>query len=219
MPSAAATLMAVQWRYARAGISLAQAALGGARDFVELRHYPSQDARDPASGTEFYYHAHGSHRRPGEEHGHFHVFKRFGPQDLQDRSLPTDGPNFVHVAALSLDARGLPIRWFCVNRWVTGERWLAAERLIECLPELRPRATGRLAPVGEWLNALLQLQRPAIAAMLRRRDRLMAPRLAAAAADTVLEDRRLDVITQSRIDLQSVLARQIPDLSPRPGPA
>jgi hypothetical protein len=32
----------------------------------------------------------------------------------------------VHLVALSLDARGLPLRWFVTNRWVTGGQWADA---------------------------------------------------------------------------------------------
>ena len=205
--AAAQTALAVQLRYAQAGVSLAQAALGGAREFVELRHYPAHDATDPATGTEFYYHAHGSSRRPAQEHGHFHLFKRFTPEALANLPpavcLPGESaqaqPGFVHIAALSLDARGLPLRWFTTNRWVTGERWLPAQAVIDCLPGLRPRARGRLAPVGEWLNAVLQLHAQPLAALIRRRDRLVQPHQ--------FEDRRVDVLSQCRVDWPGRLAR------------
>lgn len=195
--AAAEALVAVQTRYARAGVSLAQAALAGARACVEQRHYPAADVFDEASGTEFYYHAHGSRRRPQAEHGHFHVFKRMAGAD----------PHFCHVVALSLDDRGLPLRWFVTNRWVTGERWVAAETLLHWLPGLRPAARGRLAPVARWLAAMLVLDAGPVAALLRQRDRIIARRRADHELDALLEDRRLDVLAERAIDLPQRLAR------------
>jgi hypothetical protein len=199
--AAAARVVAVQWRYARRGTSLAQAALGGAREFVALRHYPRDDAIDAASGTQFYYHAHDSRRRPPEEHGHFHLFVR------APRAARGAATGFVHVAALSLDARGLPLRWFTTNRWVTGERFAPADEVIAALPRLRPSARGRLTPVAQWLGAMVELYARPVAALLRRRDAVIARRSAGAPRERVLEDRSLDVVTEHRIDLPADLAR------------
>ena len=49
----------------------------------------------------------------------------------------------MHLAALSLDVNGQPVRWFTTNRWVTGEHWRPAvliERLAasgKCFAEVR----------------------------------------------------------------------------------
>ena len=45
--------------------------LRGNEPFIELDHYPPGDIYDPASHSQYYYHAH----REGE-HGHFHTFLR-----------------------------------------------------------------------------------------------------------------------------------------------
>ena len=195
---AAERAVSIPLRYARRGIGMAQAALAGARQFVELRHYPTNDVIDRATGTQFYYHAHGSTRRPRDEHGHFHVFARL-PE------VPATGsasvPGFFHVAALSLDAQGRPIRWFTTNRWVTGERWTDAQRVVAALRSLRPRARGRLAPVAEWLDAMLRLYAEPLAALLRRRDAVIARRCARREPEAVFEDRRLDVVTECAVSL------------------
>jgi len=214
---AAEVAVAIPLRYAQRGVGMAQAALGGARECVELRHYPARDALDRASGTQFYYHAHGSRRRPGDEHGHFHVFARTpGRGDrIPGRGERTCGlgdaasadPDFFHVAALSLDARGRPIRWFTTNRWVTGEHWADAARVIAALPLLRPRAAGRLAPVADWLDAMLRLYARPLAALIRRRDAVIARRAARSDLASVFEDRRLDVVTECAVDLPAHLAR------------
>ena len=187
---AARQVISVQARYAANGQGLAQAALGGAGRVETLRHYPAGDVIDRASHSQFYYHAHGSRRRPAQEHGHFHLFVR--------GAAPGD---FFHLAALSLDARGWPLRWFSTNRWVTGERWVDADTAIAALPGFRPRTPGRLAPVAAWLSGLVVLYADALAALLRRRDAVLARRLQTVPAERLFEDRRLDVITETQVSL------------------
>lgn len=187
---AAQQVIAVQARYAAAGLGLAQAALGGAARFETLRHYPAGDVVDRANRSQFYYHAHGSRRRPGQEHGHFHLFAR-----------GAEAGDFHHLAALSLDARGWPLRWFTTNRWVTGERWVDADTLVAALPGFRPRTHGRLAPLATWLSAMVVLYADTLATLLRRRDAMVARRLQATPAEQLFEDRRLDVITETQVSL------------------
>jgi hypothetical protein len=199
---AAGRVVDVQARYASAGVALAQAALAGARTFETLRHYPAHDVVDRANGSQFYYHAHASRRRPGAEHGHFHLFVR--------RAEPG---RFFHLCALSLDAQGWPLRWFATNRWVTGEDWVDADAAIAALPSFRPRATGRLAPVATWLGAMLALHADAVAALLRRRDAVVAHHLARTAAQDFFEDRRHDVLAETRVSLPRRL-NQVTGLRP-----
>ena len=193
--AAAQRAVAVQTRYARAGLGLAQAALAGACGLNTLRHYPAGDVIDPHNRSQFYYHAHGSRRRPTLEHGHFHLFVR----------QPANGDQastFFHLVALSLDAQGWPLRWFTTNRWVTGETWVPAETAIAALPGFRPATKGRLAPVAVWLGAMVALYADTITALLRRRDRMVARRLhAGIGAEALFEDRQLDVITETQVSL------------------
>lgn len=182
--ASAQTALAVPLRYAQAGTSLARAALAGAHDFEVLRHYPARDVVDAAAGTRFYYHA---HRLADPEHGHFHLFvhgQRAG--------------EFMHLAALSLDVNGQPMRWFTTNRWVTGEHWRPAAQLVPHLRRWQVRTGGRLAPVATWLRAMVALYADELAQLLRERDARMAPLLqgrSRAGREAVLEDRSLDVIS------------------------
>jgi hypothetical protein len=199
---AARQVVDVQSRYARAGVAMSQAALAGARAFETLRHYPAGDVRDRESGSQFYYHGHGSSRVPADEHGHFHLFVR--------REAPG---RFFHLCALSLDAQGWPLRWFTTNRWVTGEDWVDADTAIAALPSFRPRAHGRLAPVATWLGAMLALHADDVAALLRRRDAAVTRHLARVPAETFFEDRRHDVLTETRVSLPRRLS-QVAGLQP-----
>lgn len=193
---AAAQVVAIQGRYAAAGIGLAEAALAGAAVCRPLRHYPANDVIDRENRSQFYYHAHDSRRRPTQEHGHFHLFVRGDA-----------GAEVFHLAALSLDARGWPLRWFATNRWVTGEQWVDAETAIAALPAFRPKATGRLAPIAAWLGAMTELYADAIALLLRRRDAIMSRRARGTPPEVLFEDRRLDVVAQVRVSLPERLSK------------
>lgn len=189
---AAHTAVGIQLRYAQAGTGLAGAAMAGARACETLRHYPARDVSDATARTRFYYHAHTSQRYPRDEHGHFHLFG-YG---LDRSGVGASGPDFFHLAGLSLDAKGQALRWFTTNRWVTGERWYPAERIVKVLPQFEVRTRGRLAPVASWLSAMVRLFAPQIAAMVRQRDAVMAPHIDKLGREAVFEDRQLDVLTE-----------------------
>lgn len=201
LAAAARVALEVPLALAQRGVSLAQAALGGACRFEELRHYPARDVVDAAHGTRFYYHAHGGAQRWGAdaapEHGHFHLFWEG----------PAPGEH-VHLAALALDARGQPLRWFTTNRWVTAGRWAPAAELIARLPAFRiVRRGGRLAPLARWLTAMVQLFADELAALLRARDAALEPHLRRRAAEQVWEDRTLEVLSATDAALAPRLRR------------
>lgn len=187
----AAVVLNVALKYARQGSNLAHAAVGGAKQCVELAHYPRHDVVDLQNGSRFYYHAHGSHRKPKDEHGHFHVF-------CHGRVAA----DYFHLVGISLNSQGLPIRLFTTNRWVTDERWRSAIEVEAALAAFEIRARGRLAPVARWITALIQLYRPQIRQLIHRRDAVMQRRSLAQEWGGLCEDRRLDVVTQRRVSLE-----------------
>jgi hypothetical protein len=180
---AAQQLMAVQTRYALRGVGMAQAALAGARHLDTLRHYPARDVIDAGGAGQFYYHAHDRALQGDGEHGHFHLFSN------RQRGAPAR-----HLVALSLDARGWPLRWFCTNRWVTGGPWTGAAATLTGLRRFRPAARGRLAPVARWLGALVLLYDAELAHLLQRRDQALAQLTRTRPPEDVFEDRSLDLL-------------------------
>lgn len=191
MNQAASLAVGIPLAYAQRGTSLAQAALAGAKVFHTLRHYPRGDVTDAAAHTRFYYHA---HRLDAPEHGHFHLFA-YRPE------APHQAAPFVHLAALSLNHQGLPTQWFATNQWVTGEQWDSAEGMAADLDHFQVSARGRMAPVAQWLTAMVCLFRPALHQLLRARDQALQPHLAHRPAAAMREDRELDVLATASADL------------------
>ncbi|MDO8650616.1 MAG: hypothetical protein Q7R66_00295 [Undibacterium sp.] len=194
---AAQCVLDIQLRYAQVGSSLALAAMAGARRREELIHYPARDVFDPKNGTSFFYHAHRSKKFPINEHGHFHLF--FYEKKLND--IVSQSDDFSHFIGLSLDDKGLPLRWFTTNRWVSGEQWRPAGELVQLLPTFLVQTNGRLAPVANWINAMVRLFQPQIAQLLYRRDKLMARHIASSGREFSFENRKLDVITECSASL------------------
>lgn len=197
---AAQELASIQARYASKGMSLSQAALCGAQDFVEWRHYPKHDSVDGNSGYEFYYHAHASHEMPEGEHGHFHLFKR-------DPKTPGQ---FFHLIGIALDQKGLPVRLFTTNQWVTGETLLEVEEVIAAVGKFDMAAKGRLAPLARWLTAFTKLFYAEIANLLEARDRKiaeLAPRIGSRKA--LFENHKYQVLTEREINLMNRLSEHL----------
>jgi hypothetical protein len=200
LAAAAADVAAVQWHYASRGLSLASAALAGARQYREWVHHPHNDLVDERSGASYFYHAHAAAERAADEHGHFHISVAAPPGCV---------PAFVHLIGISLDARGLPTRLFTTNRWVTGEHWLPAGALAQQLPDFALQARGRLAPVARWVQGMVRLYADLITELLYERDTLLLARDACGPAEptlAALDDQHLHITSQHPVALLERLA-------------
>jgi predicted XRE-type DNA-binding protein len=121
-----------------------------------MRHYPRHDVSDTRSRTRFYYHSHPISTDVAE-HGHFHIFVE------RDRI-------FHHLAALSLDATGHPVRWFSTNRWVTGETIADTPFIQQSVATFNCQTRGLMAPVARWVSAMVLLYQQEIIDLTRRRQ-------------------------------------------------
>jgi len=168
--------------------SLIRAFTGGAR--IEAHaHYPTGDLIDSPSGTQCYYHCH----RGDEEHGHLHLFRRIHP-----------GGPLSHLIAISLDARGLPIEFFTVNRWVTEDHWVSAFQALQLISEISLQEAACDANVSKWLIRFLRFYQPVLHQLLLQRDqRLVQSGLPIAEA---LADKSLQVLSRISIDWAKDLA-------------
>jgi hypothetical protein len=191
---AAQELAKIQMRYAESGRTLNEAALCGAKDFIEWQHYPINDLVDEVSGYEFYYHAHSADEMPHGEHGHFHVIKR-------------DAKSFHHLIGIALNPKGLPIRLFTTNEWVTGEEMAGATTAIKSIRGFEMVKKGRMALVSRWVSALITLFAVEIERLILERDQKIANLVAEMGnRELVMNSRKQDVLTECKIDLMARLS-------------
>jgi hypothetical protein len=194
---AAQELANIQMRYAESGRTLNEAALGGASDFIEWQHYPSNDLVDVHSGYEFYYHSHSAEEMPQGEHGHFHVIKR-------------DANSFHHLVGIALNRQGLPVRLFTTNQWVTGEDMINSNLVIKSLSEFQMLIKGRMAPVSKWVGACLHLFAAEIEALILERDQKIAQMIAKQGSrEIVLNSKKHHILTECKIDLMERLSEHL----------
>jgi hypothetical protein len=147
------------------------------------RHYPEDDWRDPPSGGQAYYHCH----RPGDEHGHLHLFMPAEP-----------GAELTHLLGIGLDPRGLPLSLFTVNRWVANDAWLPAGPCAELVLRFSLAASEADPRFSGWLEQFLRFYAPAIQTLLLERDRALAAK--DEPLEQALEDRDLEIPSQVAID-------------------
>ncbi len=186
---AAQELANIQMRYAESGRTLNEAALCGAKDFIEWQHYPINDLVDEVSGYEFYYHAHSADEMPQGEHGHFHVIRR-----------DTDG--FHHLIGIALNPKGLPIRLFTTNQWVTGEEIADSTMVIKFIRGFEIVKKGRMALVSRWVSALIKLFSAEIERLILERDQKIAQLVVEMGnRELVMNSRKHHVLTECKIDL------------------
>ena len=178
----------------------------------QWRHYPEDDAIDPVSGFQWFYHSHAPDgRERNGEHGHIHLFarrrlwsRRLG--SARERAfgiLSRDVPAFHntrHLLAIGFDAKGVPGSMFTVNSWVTGDRMLSAGLTAQLLDGLH-LDTG-YPHVDAVIQSLVALHRAEIRALLWHRDKT----LSAWERTDVLSDQDLEVLSAIRIDVDAKLA-------------
>lgn len=196
--------------------SLIQSWVGGAA-IKSLEHYPPSDVIDRRLGAQFFYHC---HRDNGLEHGHVHLFahatrsgRRRYLRGEQDQCWTRSAPS--HLIAIGLDARGLPVSLFLVNRWVTDGHWLesaAVERWLGKLPKFK---SPQHAHACQWLCGFLAMYRPVIALLLKKRDAWAARQ---GDLEKAMTDRTKEVICSANIDWAADLQRLEAEITLRQSP-
>ena len=158
--------------------------------------YPAQRLHFGDDQWRAYYHSHSDkYPAPWNEHGHFHLFYRVDNQG----ETATD---WSHVAALSMNSEGQPVRWFTVNNWVCGDRWLPASALVE---QTRFSTEGA-QPAGRWLAAMSSFYRDQIIDLLHERDQELDRARGDGAISDALSDRSVYYLTNRAIDLKRELS-------------
>lgn len=195
---AAAEVAASTRELAEHGLNPVTAVLDGAGVVEEWVHYPlPDDIHDPATGAEYYYHAHEAAARAAGEHGHFHTFLRPVHATGSGQRSPDA---FTHLIGISMDRHGRPFRLFTTNRWVTGEEWRRADEIIPMLDRFVVDVARPRHALNRWLTAMVRLFRPTIVELIRARDNMLATAPRHDGLD-LHEDRALHVISEANIDL------------------
>lgn len=135
-----------------------------------------------------YYHVHSIARIAGE-HGHFHLFTR--------RNTKTE--DWYHVAGLSMDQMGQPLRWFMVNRWVTGGGWFENTMLQAALISLTDANETTVLP--QWLQAMVLVFSSQLAELCTQRDNHLIALFENKLAEKHFEDRAVYLLAEQPIQL------------------
>lgn len=167
-------------------------------------HYPPDDAISPASRSRYFYHCHPPEERGDGEHGHFHLFlplSLFAEEDV--RCAPTDDDDdraeVVHIAALSVDMQGVPLRLFTTNRWVTDEWLYPADAIAAVINHFDLEGADGDPHVNQWLSAFVALARDLIIDLLHQRDAVLE------AKNWPSEDHAVEITSCVPLDLQALL--------------
>jgi hypothetical protein len=219
LADAAETLADCHRILAKTGHNVVGEVLRGEGAFTEWSHYPADDAYDPETHCQYYYHAHPAGDRPAQEHGHFHLFMR--PKGMPAGIRPSPGQTspagdndaLSHLVAISMDRYGRPIRLFTTNRWVTGETWYAADDVVRMLDSFRVEIVRPNLVVSRWLTALVGLFRGEIAGLIRERDVALGAWRERHPSCEVWEDRRLEIASAREISLEEAV-RRVADMLP-----
>lgn len=208
MYDAAAEVIVCLAALAKKGKNPVTEAIGDAAAIEEWAHFPPGDTIDAGTHSQYYYHAHAAEERASGEHGHFHTFVRprklfpdLEPAALADNAASIPESNWVtHLAGISTDATGYPIRLFTTNRWVTDEAWYGADAAIAMLDRFDITAGQPSPELNRWVAAVMRMFRPQIAGLLRARDEAVARWQVAHPDRDVYEDRELQVTSELAVD-------------------
>ncbi|MDX3966343.1 MAG: hypothetical protein QHD01_07065 [Bradyrhizobium sp.] len=207
MAEAANEVVAIISELHAAGSNLVLEALRGSEVFTEWEHYPTDDARDPATYAQYYLHAHSSENRATPDYAHFHTFMgTAGAANLRSCSGSPEADHPAHLVAISMNRAGMPERLFTTNRWVTGEAWYSSADVIAMVDRFVITGDQPSGPLNRWLSAMLVLFRPQIESLLRERDQAITAWGARHPDVEVFEDRRLDITSSIEISLERHLA-------------
>lgn len=200
-PSAVEQFVHANVAVAEAGSPLMRRVLPEDAVFRIWDHFPDNDAVDETSGSRWFYHAHAPEEGRTEEHGHFHLF--LSRHLFEKRAViaapvdwSRDKAELVHIAAISMDQRGVPVRLFSTNRWATDEWLYPAGHILDRIRLFDlSHATGDPL-VNAWLAAALPAFLPELRVLLHERDRVIGGRSA-----TFFEARQHDVLSSVDLDL------------------
>ena len=174
---------------ARSGRSVIHEVLGAHAAAQPWVQYPTPMVEHPRTGAGYFFHTHGPSRSHPDERGHFHVFVR----SLEARHS--------HLLAIAVDPYGMPIRLLTTNRWVTAETWSPAETLLVDAEEFALVTPNSDAALDRWVTHCVRLFQPQLKWVVYRRDTRLRTLSAGRDFERVLEDRRIEILSECRISV------------------
>jgi hypothetical protein len=206
MLAAAREILACQRALERVDRNVVGEVLRGHGTFYENEHYPPDDVFDRETHSQYYYH---THRGLEGEHGHFHTFLRLAGMPRGARPIvyrgeeawPAGEDVLSHLIGISMDGAGHAIGLFTANRWVTGDNWYPAPAVVRMLDRFAIDHADPSWPANRWITAMFRLFRPHMAALLHRRDEMVAMWAATHPGIDVYEDRRLELTSWMPISI------------------
>ena len=102
-----------------------------------------------------------------------------------------------------MDKFGTPTGLFTTNRWVTAETWYPAGDVVRMLPHFAIDHAHPSWPTNRWLTAMVRLFQPQIETLIRARDDALATRRSANPDRDVFEDRDVEVLSETAIDVEA----------------
>lgn len=181
---------------------------------VQWAHYPDDDAIGRDRRYQWFYHSHDPEDRAGSgEHGHIHLFARMEgvaaelnqaaeAQFLRSLGTRRRSATTRHLLAIGLNAVGVPISLFTVNRWVTGDLPLSGSATVALLESLR-LDTG-FDDLDTVIQSVVAIYHCEVRALIAARDAAWAAR--SARGPGTLEDRGLEVPSFIALDVDRRLA-------------
>ena len=174
--------------------------LDGVTQIEQNKKYPAKNLHFGGTHWRAYYHCHAVPEQQNAEHGHFHIFARTKDADHE----PAD---WTHVAGLSVDNMGQPLRWFTVNQWVTGGSWYSAQNIITLLDDLPSESDISLAEC--WLVNLMALYRKEIQQLLKQRDVVLTQIKVTRSNSDIFQDRNIYELAQQPLNLLEKLEHNL----------
>ena len=229
--AAAAAIRRCRAELVARGGSIVREATGGAAIIADWQHYPQDDAYDPSTHLQYFFHRHAASAGPRppwpRECGHFHLFLRgegvpagISPLVFADSAVAAEAPpapqsaplsrgrraEVCHLVAVAVDGAGEPIGLFTTNRWVTGETWYRAADVIRLVEQMRFDLMRPAMLLDRWIAALVRLFATDIAGLIERRDRAILDWRWRRPRRNALEDPQLEITSHAAIDLDARLA-------------
>jgi hypothetical protein len=157
------------------------------------RLYPGEHGIfDRHTRCQFYYHSHGS----DHEAGHFHTVRLFADHT-------------AHLVAISIGADGWPQALFTLNLWAIGDAYASAADLRRYVARFHLREHVGPSRLVRFVNLVFQAFGPEIERLQDEKVATLARHRDAHSGLDVFEDRSLEILSRTAIDVRAAAAAAV----------